>query len=103
MNSAILVAAGIGTRMGAGVDKLFLKVAGRSVVAHTWQRFDDAKCIGEIILVVREGRQRKFKELAAKFRFQKTVSHRYRWCGKAGFSLERFGGALGVGGGCRHS
>ncbi len=57
--------------MGAGVDKLFLKVAGRSVVAHTWQRFDDAKCIGEIILVVREGRQRKFKELAAKFRFKK--------------------------------
>jgi 2-C-methyl-D-erythritol 4-phosphate cytidylyltransferase len=71
MNSAILVAAGKGTRMGAGVDKLFLKVAGRPVVAHTWQRFDDAKCIGEIILVVREGRQRKFKELAAKFRFKK--------------------------------
>ena len=55
MNSAILVAAGKGTRMGAGVDKLFLEVAGRPVVAHTWQRFDDAKCIGEIILVVREG------------------------------------------------
>jgi len=71
MNSAILVAAGKGARMGTGVDKLFLKVAGRSVVAHTWQRFDDAKCIGEIILVVREGRQKKFKELAAKFRFKK--------------------------------
>jgi 2-C-methyl-D-erythritol 4-phosphate cytidylyltransferase len=71
MNSAILVASGKGTRMGAGVDKLFLKVAGRPVVAHTWRRFDDAKCIGEIILVVREGRQRKFKELAAKFRFKK--------------------------------
>jgi 2-C-methyl-D-erythritol 4-phosphate cytidylyltransferase len=71
MNSAILVAAGKGTRMGAGVDKLFLEVAGRPVVAHTWQRFDDAKCIGEIILVVREGRQRKFKEMAAKFRFKK--------------------------------
>ena len=71
MNSAILVAAGKGARMGAGVDKLFLEVAGRPVVAHTWQRFEDAKCIGEIILVVREGRQRKFKELAAKFRFKK--------------------------------
>ena len=71
MNSAILVAAGKGTRMGAGVDKLFLEVAGRPVVAHTWQRFDDAKCIGEIILVVREGRQKKFEELAAKFHFQK--------------------------------
>jgi 2-C-methyl-D-erythritol 4-phosphate cytidylyltransferase len=74
MNSAILVAAGKGTRMGAGVDKLFLKVAGRPVVAHTWQRFEDAKCIGEIILVVRNGRQKKFKELAAKFRFKKPFS-----------------------------
>ena len=71
MNSAILVAAGKGTRMGAGVDKLFLEVAGRPVVAHTWQRFEDANCIGEIILVVRQERRRTFEELAAKFHFQK--------------------------------
>jgi 2-C-methyl-D-erythritol 4-phosphate cytidylyltransferase len=71
MNSAIIVAAGTGTRMGAGVDKLFLEVAGRPVVAHTWRRFDDAKCIGEIILVVRKGRQKMFEELAAKFHFRK--------------------------------
>ena len=71
MNSAILVAAGKGTRMGAGVDKLFLEVAGRPVVAHTWQRFEDAKCIGEIILVVRDGMQPAFAELAAKYDFKK--------------------------------
>ena len=71
MNSAILVAAGKGTRMGAGVDKLFLEVAGQPVVAHTWRRFDEAKCIGEIILVVRKGSQEKFRKLAAKYRFQK--------------------------------
>ena len=57
--------------MGAAVDKLFLEVAGRPVVAHTWQRFEDAKCIDEIILVVRGGRQTLFEELAAKFHFQK--------------------------------
>ena len=57
--------------MGAGVDKLFLEVAGRPVVAHTWRRFDDAKCIGEIILVVRKENHKKFKDLAAKFHFQK--------------------------------
>ncbi len=71
MNSAILVAAGKSARMGAGVDKLFLKVAGRPVVAHTWQRFEDAECIGEIVLVVREGRRRKFEQLAAKCGFRK--------------------------------
>ncbi len=71
MNSAILVAAGKSARMGAGVDKLFLEVAGRPLVAHTWQRFEDAKCINEIILVVRRGRQGRFEELAEKFHFQK--------------------------------
>ena len=71
MNTAILVAAGKGARMGAGVDKLFLTVAGRPVVAHAWQRYEDAKCIGEIILVVRKGRREQFEELAANFNFRK--------------------------------
>jgi 2-C-methyl-D-erythritol 4-phosphate cytidylyltransferase len=71
MNAAILVAAGKGTRMGAGVDKLFLEVAGRPVVAHTWRRFDDAECIGEIILVVRRGMRKAFSQLAKKYHFQK--------------------------------
>src|SRR5476649_132324 len=69
MNAAILVAAGKGVRMGT--DKLWLEIAGRPVIAHTWQKFDDAKCIGEIILVVRDGMQKNFAELAAKFHFQK--------------------------------
>jgi len=71
MVSAIIVAAGKGVRMGAGVDKLFLEAAGRPIVAHTWRRFDEAECIGEIILVVRDGTQKAFKELAAKFLFRK--------------------------------
>ena len=64
MTSAIIVAAGRGTRMGPDVDKLFLVVAGRPVVAHTWQRFDSAACIDEIVLVVRDGMQEAFRELA---------------------------------------
>jgi 2-C-methyl-D-erythritol 4-phosphate cytidylyltransferase len=71
MNSAIIVAAGKGTRMGANVDKLWLEVAGRPVVAHTWKQFNDARCIDEIILVVRDGMQEHFAELAGKFNFQK--------------------------------
>ena len=71
MNSAIIVAAGKGTRMGANVDKLWLEVAGRPVVAHTWKQFNDAKCVDEIILVVREGMQAEFNALAVQFKFQK--------------------------------
>ena len=72
MTSAIIVAAGKGSRMGAKVDKLWLEVAGRPVIAHTWQRFNDSSSIAEIILVVRDGMQADFTELAEKFNFQKT-------------------------------
>jgi len=71
MNSAIIVAAGKGTRMGPGVDKLFLEVAGWPVVAHTWKRFNDAPCVNELVIVVRPGMQSAFSELAAQFKFAK--------------------------------
>ena len=71
MNSAIIVAAGKGTRMGPNVDKLFLEVAGRPVVAHTWARFNHAACIHEIVLVVRDTMQPAFAELAEHFHFKK--------------------------------
>ena len=71
MTSAIIVAAGKGTRMGPNVDKLWLDIAGRPVVAHTWNQFDVAACIHEIILVVRDGMQPHFQELSAKFTFKK--------------------------------
>ena len=57
--------------MGGETDKLFLSLAGRPLVAHTWQRFDRAGCIAEIVLVVREGRQKAFEELAATCGFHK--------------------------------
>src|SRR5262245_36368765 len=64
MTSAIIVAAGRGTRMGPNIDKLFLEVAGTPVVAHTWRRFDEAEVIDEIVLVIRDGLQDAFAELA---------------------------------------
>src|SRR5919197_1595583 len=74
MNTAIIVAGGSGTRMGQGVDKLFLEVAGRPVVAHTWQRFDAHPDINEIVIVAREDQQKAFVELAARFNFKKPFT-----------------------------
>ena len=65
MISAIIVAAGRGTRMGPEVDKLFLEVAGRPVVAHTWLRFDRCREIDEIVMVIRAGLEDAFKEIGA--------------------------------------
>ena len=74
MTSAIIVAAGKGARMGPNVDKLFFEVAGRPVIAHTWQRFNDSACIEEVVLVVRDTMQPAFAELADRYGFRK--SHR---------------------------
>ncbi|HOX59116.1 MAG TPA: 2-C-methyl-D-erythritol 4-phosphate cytidylyltransferase [Candidatus Paceibacterota bacterium] len=74
MISAIIVAAGQGTRMGAGVDKLLLELDGCPIVAHTWRRFDQTESIDEILMVVRDGAQPSFAELAQKQRFRKPYS-----------------------------
>jgi 2-C-methyl-D-erythritol 4-phosphate cytidylyltransferase len=54
-----------------GRDKLFLHVADKPVIAHTWAQFDDAPFIDEIVLVVREGMERKFLAVAKRFQFRK--------------------------------
>jgi 2-C-methyl-D-erythritol 4-phosphate cytidylyltransferase len=71
MTSAVIVAAGKGTRMGSHVDKLFLRLNGLPVVGHTWARFDRAACIDEIILVARQGMESAFCSLATELHCQK--------------------------------
>jgi 2-C-methyl-D-erythritol 4-phosphate cytidylyltransferase len=71
MNSAIIVAAGKGTRMGPDVDKLFLELAGKPIIAHTWARFDDSPLIDEIILVARGGMEEEFWKIAELNSFKK--------------------------------
>src|ERR1035437_895722 len=72
MISAIIVAAGKGTRMGPQIDKLFLELNGCPIVAHTWRRFEETGCIDELLLVVSEGMQAAFTALAEKYRFKKS-------------------------------
>ncbi len=71
MNAAVIVAAGQGTRMGPGVDKLFLEIAGQPVVAHTWRRFEAAPSVHELVLVVRAGMEPAFVSLAQDCGFRK--------------------------------
>ncbi len=71
MTSAVIVAAGRGTRMGPGVDKLLLAVAGQPLIAHTWRRFETAGCVDEIVFVIRDGNQAAFYEIALQQNFRK--------------------------------
>ena len=72
MIAVVIVAAGRGTRMGSDADKLFLPVAGRPLVGHTWALFDGLEDVAEIIVVVRSGEEDRFRLLAVESGFQKT-------------------------------
>ncbi|MFT8314823.1 MAG: 2-C-methyl-D-erythritol 4-phosphate cytidylyltransferase [Clostridium sp.] len=50
-NCAIIVAAGKGTRMGKGINKLFLKIKDKPLLAYTLEAFEKNKYIDSIILV----------------------------------------------------
>ena len=64
MVSAVIGAAGRGTRMGS--DKLFLEVGGLPVVGHAWKRFDAHPDIEEVVLVVRPDNRSVFEKLAVR-------------------------------------
>lgn len=57
--------------MGPGIDKLFVEVAGRPLVAHTWMRLDSAAAVDELVLVVRGGMQGAFEQLGAQLGLKK--------------------------------
>ena len=60
--------------MGPGIDKLFLEVAGRPLVAHTWGVFDRAPMIHSIVMVVREGMGLAFTEMVSQYGFKKRLT-----------------------------
>lgn len=70
MNSVVIVAGGRGTRMG-GTDKLFLPLAGKPVLLHTWLRFDQSPAVDEIVVVTRADQTDKCLELAASVKLTK--------------------------------
>ncbi len=54
MNIAVILAGGIGSRLGAGIPKQFLKIAGKTVIEHTIEVFENHVQIDEIAIVVNE-------------------------------------------------
>lgn len=51
MASAVIVAAGIGKRMGAGMNKAYLMLGGRTILENTVRVFENCDKIEEIIVV----------------------------------------------------
>src|SRR5512136_2903704 len=51
---ALVPAAGMGKRMGAEINKQYLLLAGKPIVAHTLQVFEDAPFVDDIYVIVPE-------------------------------------------------
>ena len=71
MNSAIIVAAGSGTRFGAEKPKQFLEIHGKPIIIHTLERFENCPAVDEIILVLANDEIESFQTDVKKYNLKK--------------------------------
>ena len=64
MNYVILMAGGVGNRVGAGIPKQFVEILGKPVIAYTMQKLQQCNEIDAIELVCVDGFQEKLKKIA---------------------------------------
>ena len=62
MNSVVIVSAGRGSRMKADINKQFLKLKRKEVIAHTIDKFYNNTNIDEIVVVVKEDEAEFFRK-----------------------------------------
>ena len=72
MNTAIIAAAGSGTRFNSPVPKQFLEILGKPVLVHTIERFELCPAIGEIVLVLAADEIERFSVILDKYGFAKV-------------------------------
>lgn len=71
MNSVIIVAAGSGKRMNMGINKQFIKLNKKEIIAHTIEAFYKNKNIDEIIVCIKKEEEELFKkEIIDKNKFE---------------------------------
>jgi len=73
MNSAIIVAAGSGSRMASDRPKQFLLLAGIPLIFHTLRPFEQCDSIDETIVVLPSESAASFLDSAAKFGVKKVT------------------------------
>ena len=74
MNTAIIVAAGSGTRFGGETPKQFIDVCGKPLLVHTLERFDECTAIDDVVLVLARDRISDFSRSAKFFKIKKLTT-----------------------------
>ena len=71
MNGVVIVAAGTGSRMNMGINKQFIKLEGKEIIAYTIEKFYNNSNIEDIVVVVKEDESDFFKkEILDKYNFK---------------------------------
>lgn len=73
MNYVIIVAGGVGNRLGAPVPKQFVEVLGKPVIAYTIEHFQNHPEIDAIELVCVDGYQEHLKGIVEKYGINKVI------------------------------
>ena len=73
--SAVILAAGRGTRIGADRNKVYLKIASRPLLSYTLAAFAQCERINEIILVIGVGEERDAAKLTSGIEKEIKIVH----------------------------
>ncbi|MBU0483002.1 MAG: 2-C-methyl-D-erythritol 4-phosphate cytidylyltransferase [Proteobacteria bacterium] len=71
--AAIIPAGGVGRRMGLSLPKQFSELAGRPILAHTIQVFQQSAFVDQIVVVTPADYCRQTEEIVAQYNFDKVV------------------------------
>lgn len=72
MNYVIIIAGGVGNRLGAKVPKQFVEVLGKPIIAYTMEHFQNHPDIDGIELVCVDGYQELLRSIIDKYSFTKV-------------------------------
>lgn len=73
MNYVIIIAGGVGSRLGASVPKQFVEVFGKPVIAYTMDHFQTHPDIDAIELVCVDGFQEHLRSISEKYGITKVI------------------------------
>ena len=71
MNTAIIVAAGNGKRVGGSIPKQYLRIHGKTLINYTIQCFESCDLIDKIVLVVSESEEKNVSKYLDRGEFEK--------------------------------
>ena len=70
---AVLLAGGLGTRVGLDIPKQLIKIAGRTILEHTLRAFEDHPMVDEIVVMMAPGHLDTVEEMVRNARFTKVT------------------------------